>query len=100
MHLGVALSLFVFSRTWGVTNGGIDDGALTQRQTFFLQITVDDLKDRSRQLVLFQQVSEVHDRGVFGDRRAQSQTCELAHGRDFAERFFHGRIAQREPVLH
>lgn len=49
--------------------------------------------------MLLQQVPEVHDRSVFRDRRAQRQACELAHGRDFVERFFHGRIAQGEPVL-
>ncbi|MNZ50815.1 hypothetical protein D3C78_686140 [compost metagenome] len=49
--------------------------------------------------MLLQQVPEVHDRGVFRDRRAQGQVRKLAHGRDFIQRFFHGRIAQREPVL-
>ena len=99
MHLGIAFSVFVLGRTGGMNNSGIDDGVLAQRETLFLQITVDDLKDRRCQLVLFQQVPEVHDRGVFGDRCAQRQTCELAHWGDFVKRFLHGRIAQREPVL-
>lgn len=99
VHLGVALSLFVFGRTGGMNNGGVDDVALAQGKAFFLQITVDDREDRRGQLMLFQQVPEVHDRGVFGYRRAQGQAGELAHGRDFVERFFHGRIAQGEPVL-
>jgi hypothetical protein len=64
-----------------------------------LQITVDDREDRRGQLMLFQQVPEVHDRGVFRYRGAQGQACKLAHGRDFVERFFHGRVAQGEPVL-
>jgi hypothetical protein len=79
-----------------MSDGGIDDGALAQRQAFFLQITADD---RRGQLMLFQQVLEVHDRGVFRYRGAQGQACKLAHGRDFVERFFHGRVAQGEPVL-
>lgn len=77
----------------------IDDSALTQREAFFLQIDVDDRKDRRYQLMLFQQMPEIHDCGVFGDRRAQRQACELAHGFDFVGRFFHGQIAQREPIL-
>lgn len=49
--------------------------------------------------MLLQQVPEVHDRGVFRNRRAQCQMRELTHGRDFVECFFHGRIAEGEPVL-
>jgi len=44
--------------------------------------------------MLFQQMPEVHDRGVFRYRGAQGQACKLAHGRDFVERFFHGRVAE------
>lgn len=43
--------------------------------------------------VFFQQVPEVHDGGVFRVRRAQCQTREQAHERDFLERLFHGRGA-------
>lgn len=99
MHLGIALAFFVLGRTWGMNNGGINHGALAQRHVFLLQITVDDCKDRRCELMLLQQVPEVHDRGVFGDRRAQRQACELAHRRDFVERFFYGRITQGEAVL-
>ena len=82
-----------------MNNGGVDDGALAQRQAFFLQITVDDCEDGRRQFMLLQQVPEVHDRGVFRDRRTQCQTRELTHGRDFAERLLHGRITQGKPIL-
>ncbi|MCY1424973.1 hypothetical protein D9M71_407480 [compost metagenome] len=47
----------------------------------------------------FQQEPKVHDRGVFRDRRAQGQVRKLPHGRDFIQRFLHGRIAQRERIL-
>lgn len=53
MHLGIAHSALVLGRTWGMNNSGIDDGALAQRETFFLQITVDDREGRRYQLVLF-----------------------------------------------
>lgn len=36
-----ACPLFVFGRAGRVNNRGIDDGALTQRQAFLLQIAVD-----------------------------------------------------------
>jgi hypothetical protein len=64
-----------------------------------LQITVDDREDCRGELMRLQQVPEVHDRGVFGDRHTQCQTCELAHRSDFVKRFFHGWITQDEPVL-
>ena len=49
--------------------------------------------------MLLQQVPEVHDRRVFGDRSAERQTSELAHRSDLVQRLFHGGIAQREPIL-
>jgi hypothetical protein len=99
MHLGIALSFLVLGRAEGMNDGGIDDGALAQGQAFVLQITIDDREDRRGQLMLFQQMPEVHDRGVFRYRGAKGQACKLAHGRDFVERFFHGGVAQGEPVL-
>lgn len=42
----------------------------SQRQAVFLQITVED---RGSQFVLFQQVQEVHDRGVFRYRTLKAE---------------------------
>ena len=55
MHLGIALAFRVLSGIGGMNNGGIDDSALTQRQAFFLQITVDDREDCRHELMLLQQ---------------------------------------------
>ena len=99
MHLWIAFTVLVLSRTKRVDNRRIDDGAMAQRKAFLLQITVDDGQDRRRQLMFLQRVPEVHDRGVFRDRRAQGQVRKLEHGRDFTQRFVHGRIVQREPIL-
>ena len=99
VHLWIAFTFLVFSRAGSVNNRGVDDGALAQREAFFLQITIDDRQDCRRQFMLFQQVPEIHDRSVFRDRRAEGQTSELAHRRDFIQCFFHGWVAQREPVL-
>ena len=80
MHFGITLSLLVLGRAGGMNDGGIDDGALAQGHVFVFQITIDDREDRRCQLMLFQQVPEVHDRGVFRDRGAQGQARELAMG--------------------
>ena len=42
IHLGIALAVVVLGRAWCMINGSVDDGALAQRQAFFLQIAVDD----------------------------------------------------------
>ena len=75
MHLGIALSFLVLGRAGGMNDGGIDDGALAQRQAFLLHITVDD---RRGQLMLFQQVPEVHDRSVFRYRGPQKSGVQTA----------------------
>lgn len=98
IHLGIALAVCVLGRTRSMNNGSVDNGAPAQRQAFFLQIS-DGREDCRRQLMLLLKVPEVHDLGVFRDRRTQRQACKLAHGSDFVERLFHGRIAQGEPVL-
>lgn len=100
MNHRIAIAVLVLSRAERVNDSRIDDGALAQVKTFFLQITVDDGKHRRDQLMLLQQVPEVHDRGVFRDRRAHPQMRELAHVRDFIQRLLHARIVQGEPVLH
>jgi hypothetical protein len=64
-----------------------------------LQITVEYRKDYRFQLMLFQQVLEIHNRGVFRDWRAQSQTRELSYERDLIRCLFHRSVAQGEPVL-
>ena len=46
MHLRNALAVFVLGRAGGMNDGGIDDGALAQRQAFLLQITIDDREYR------------------------------------------------------
>lgn len=71
MHLGIAFSFLVLGRAGGMNDGGIDDGALAQQQAFFVQITNDDREDRRSQLMVFQQVPEVHDCGVLRYRGAQ-----------------------------
>ncbi len=75
MHLGVTLSFPVLGRAGGMNDDGINDDALAQGQAFVLQMTVDDRKDRKGQLMLFQQMPEVHDRGVFKKARNSVLPC-------------------------
>lgn len=73
LHLGISLAFFVPGRAVSTNNGRLVDDSLVRRQAFPLQITVDHREDRRGQLMLFQHAPEVHDCGVFRDRRAQ---CE------------------------
>lgn len=57
-HFRVALTVLVFGRTLRVDQGGIDDGALAQRQFAIPQLAVDHVQSSSRQLMLFQQAVE------------------------------------------
>lgn len=63
------------------------------------QVIVDGFQNARRQLMLLQQVSEIHDCRVFGDWGAERQTSKLPHRSDLVQCFFHGWVAQREPVL-
>jgi len=94
MNLRTALSFLVFCVTGGMNNVRIDDSPLAQRQAFVLQMAIDDSEDYRHELIFHQQVSEVHDRGVFRDWRNQSQTRGLAYGRDFIQYLFHHGVAQ------
>ena len=94
MHLRIAFTFLVLGRTGCMDDGGVDDAALVQRQDFFSQVIVDGFHNARRQLVLLQQVPEIHDRCVFGDRSADRQTSELAHRSDLVQRLFHRWIAQ------
>lgn len=96
MHLGIAFAFLVLGRTGCVDDGGVDNGALAQRQALVLQVIVDGFQNARRQLMLLQQVPEIHDCRVFGDRSAESQTSKQAHRSDLVQRLFHDWIAQRE----
>jgi len=71
MHLGIALAFLVLGRTGRVDDGGIDNRALAQRQAFVLQVVVDGFQNPCRERMFLQQVPEIHDRRVFGNRGAE-----------------------------
>ncbi len=82
-----------------MNNRCIDHGALAQQQTTVAQIAIDDLQNPTGQLMFLQQSAEIEDRG-FVRNPIQVQSCKLSQNCGFVERFFHGRIAVAEPVLH
>ncbi|GBH21436.1 Transcription antitermination factor NusA [Pseudomonas syringae pv. actinidiae] len=73
MHLRIAFAILVLGRTGRVNQRGIDDGALTQRQATVAQITINYAENPGRQLVLFQQTTEVENGGfVWNALQAQA----------------------------
>lgn len=74
MHFRIALAVLVLGRTGCVDDGCVDNGALAQRQALVSQVIIDGFRNARRQLMLLQQVPEIHDRRVFGDRSAERQT--------------------------
>ena len=61
VHFRVALAVLVLGRTRRMNQRGIDDGALAQRQAAITQIAIDHAQNPRRQLVFFQQATEVED---------------------------------------
>lgn len=63
----------------------VDVRALTQRQACVLQLVADGFQNPCRELMLLQQAPEIHDRRVFGNRRAERQSSKLACQSDFVQ---------------
>ena len=99
MDFRIALAFLILGRAGCVADGGVDNRALTQRQAFVLQVVVDGFQNPCRELMLILQVPEINDRRFFANRRTQRQSSKLTHRSDFAQCCFHGRVAQRKPVL-
>ena len=64
MHLRIALLLFVLGRAGSLNDGGIDQGALSHHDACFGQPAIDGLEQLAGQLMLLQQVAEIHDGGA------------------------------------
>lgn len=67
VHFRVAFAFLVLGRTRRMNQRGIDDGALAQRQAAITQVAIDHTQNPCRQLVLFQQATEVEDGGFVGN---------------------------------
>ncbi len=64
MHLRIALLLFVLGRAGSLNDGGIDQGALSHHDACFGQPAIDGHEQLAGQLMLLQQVAEIHDGGA------------------------------------
>ncbi len=101
VHLGVTLATLVLGGTGGRNHRGIHHGARLQLQALGLQQCVDRGQDLFGQLVAFQQVPEAQDARLAGDVFVPTrQTCEVTKRRHIMQRFFHGGVAELEPLLH
>ncbi|MNN44734.1 hypothetical protein D3C76_867160 [compost metagenome] len=73
MHLGVTLSTLVFGGAGGFDDGGIDQCALLHHDTRITEPLVDGLEELACQLVLFQQMPEIHDGSAVRDGLVQGE---------------------------
>lgn len=99
MHLGIALAFFILGRAGRMNNGGIDDGALAQRQATVTQITINYAEHSGRQLVLFSRRDGNGECGLIWSA-LQTQARKLTQGVRLIQRLFHCQMAVTEPGLH
>ncbi len=64
MHLRIALLLFVLGRAGCLNDGGIHQSALGHHDACFGQPAIDGLEQLTGQLMLLEQVAEIHDGGA------------------------------------
>ena len=99
-HLGIALAAVVLRRGRGRDQRRVHDRAAAQQLALRRQVLGDGCEDRLRQVVAFEQVAEVEDRRLVGDRvAAEFEPCECAHRLDVVERFLGAGIGKVVPLL-
>lgn len=100
MHLGVSLAVFVLTRTRGFDDGGVDDGAFSEQESFDGQKGVDGVKDALSQLVGFQQAAELEQGGgIRGTFPSQVYANEAADGLAIVDSIFDASIGQTKALL-
>ena len=101
MHLRIPFATGILGRGRCLNKSGINDGALLEQQATLGQHRVDLFEKPASQLVFLKQVPKVQDSVlVLNAATGQRQACKLTHRLHVVEHFFHGRIAQRKPLLH
>ena len=86
MHLRIALLLFVLGRAGCLNDGGIHQSALGHHDACFGQPAIDGLEQLTGQLMLLEQVAEIHDGGAI--RQGASQRDIMSHQLTFADSEF------------
>lgn len=101
MHFGITLALAVLRRARRGDQRSVHHRAGAQQQPLLAQQVVDHAKDLLGQLVPLQQTAKPQNRRLVGQSSFPVvQLSELAKQRHVVQRFLHGRVAQREPLLH
>lgn len=100
-HLRTALAFLVLGRSRCRNQGGVCDGSLSEKQAALLQFGIDLGQKATRQLLLFEQMSELADRRLIRNRIYRKiEPDETTVQRQFLQRVFHGRVRVVEEVLH
>ena len=101
MHLGVPRACGVLGGTGRLNDRGIHDRALAHHHALVLKQQVDRFKRIGGDVVLLQQVAKVQDRRLVRDAATgERQLGKIADRSAVAQRLFHGRVRQVEPLLH
>ena len=100
VHFRIPLPLFVLGGAGCCDRSGIDDRALTHRHAPIGQERFDGDKNLLTLPMLLKQMAEGEDRGLVRDLIAdQLNAGKAAHGGHLNQGLFHGRIAERIPLL-
>jgi len=100
MHHRVTGFVLVVGRAGCIDDGRIHNRASVNYQPVFLKIAVDLYKQLIAQIMRFEQMSELADRGLVRcGFTPMVDADEAPHGARVIQGFFHRRIGQIEPVL-
>ena len=81
MHLKIPLLRAILRRTGGTDDGRIHDGLIVHLQAVLRQMFPDSYKELFAQLVRFQEMPKLADRGLIGHGlTTQVNAYELAYG--------------------
>jgi hypothetical protein len=99
-HFQIPLPCLILGGAGRGDQGGINDHALAHRHALCAEVGFDRLKDLLAQLMFFQQMAEAQDRSLIRDSVTdQLDAGKAAHGGDLNQGVFHGRLAERIPLL-
>ena len=101
VHLRISLTAGVLGRARRRDQRGINHRAAAQHQTLGAQQEIHGRQNPLGQLVLLQHMTETQDGALVGQSVIPAtQAGEVTEQRHVVQRFFHRRVAQREPLLH
>ncbi len=86
--------------SWGFDDGGVDQRALLHHDASVTEPLVDGLEELACQLVLLQQMPEIHDGSAVRDGLVQGELGKQTHRGNLVECVFHGAVAEVVPQLH